>query len=122
MYLTGTYPYVDLDSGGTLAGLVAALEAILARVDDATLIIPGHGPMSNRRELSDYRDMIVTVGRRIREGVESGRNLEEVLASRPTAEFDARYGQGFMTPTQLIGNLNRDLTRSKPGLKPSGRN
>ena len=122
VYLTGTYPYVDLDSGGTLAGLVAALEAILARVDDATLIIPGHGPMSNRRELSDYRDMIVTVGRRIREGVESGRNLEEVLASRPTAEFDARYGQGFMTPTMLVGILYRDLTLPKPGLKPSGRN
>jgi cyclase len=122
VYLTGTYPYVDLDSGGTLAGLVAALEAILARVDDATLIIPGHGPMSNRRELSDYRDMIVTVGRRIREGVESGRNLEEVLASRPTAEFDARYGQGFMTPTRLVGILYRDLTRPKPGLKSSGRN
>ena len=68
------------------------------------VIIPGHGPISNRRELSDYRDMIVTVGRRIREGVESGRNLEEVLASRPTAEFDARYGQGFMTPTRLVGN------------------
>ncbi|HTG77074.1 MAG TPA: MBL fold metallo-hydrolase [Steroidobacteraceae bacterium] len=122
VYLSGTYPFVDLDSGGTLAGLVAALEAILARVNDATLIIPGHGPMSNRRELSDYRDMIVTVGRRIREGVESGRNLEEVLASRPTAEFDARYGQGFMTPTRLVGILYRDLTRPKPALKPSGRN
>ena len=122
VYLSAAYPFVDLDSGGTLTGLVAAIEAILARVDDATLIIPGHGPMSNRRELSDYRDMIVTVGRRIREGVESGRNLEEVLASRPTAEFDARYGQGFMTPTLLIGNLYRDLTRPKPGLKPSGRN
>ena len=122
VYLNGSYPFIDLDSGGTLAGLVAAIEAILARVNDATVVIPGHGPVSNRRELSDYRDMIVTVGRRVREGVESGRNLEEVLASRPTAEFDARYGQGFMTPTRLIGNLYRDLTRPKPGLKPSGRN
>ena len=122
VYVNGSYPFIDLDSGGSLAGLVAAIEAILARINDATVVIPGHGPVSNRRELSDYRDMIVTVGRRVREGVESGRNLEEVLASRPTAEFDARYGQGFMTPTRLIGNLYRDLTRPKPGLKPSGRN
>ena len=122
VYLNGTYPFIDLDSGGTLAGLVAAIEAILARVDDATIVIPGHGPISNRREVSEYRDMLVTVGRRIREGVESGRNLDEVLASRPTAEFDARYGQGFMSPSRLVGILYRDLTRPKPGLKPSGRN
>jgi glyoxylase-like metal-dependent hydrolase (beta-lactamase superfamily II) len=122
VYVNGSYPFIDLDSGGTLAGLVAAIEAILARVNDATVVIPGHGSVSNRRELSDYRDMIVTVGRRVREGVESGRNLEEVLASRPTAEFDARYGQGFMTPTRLVGILYRDLTRPKPGVKPSGRN
>jgi cyclase len=122
VYLNGTYPFIDLDSGGTLAGLVAATEAILGRVDDATIVIPGHGPVSNRRELSEYRDMLVTVGRRIREGVESGRNLDEVLASRPTAEFDARYGQGFMSPSRLVGTLYRDLTRPKPGLKPSGRN
>lgn len=121
VYLSGSFPFVDLDSGGTLAGLVAGVEAILARVDDATIVIPGHGPVSNRRELAEYRDMIVTVGRRIREGVEHGRNLEEVLASHPTAEYDARYGQGFMTPTRLVGILYRDLTRPKPGVTP-GRN
>ena len=118
VYLNGTYPFIDLDSGGTLAGLVAATEAILGRVDDATIVIPGHGQVSNRREVSEYRDMLVTVGRRIREGVESGRNLEEVLASRPPAEFDARYGQGFMSPSRLVGILYRDLTRPKSALTP----
>ena len=122
VYLSGSFPFVDLDSGGTLAGLVAGVEAILARVDDATIVIPGHGPVSNRRELAEYRDMIVTVGRRIREGVEHGRNLDEVLASRPTAEYDARYGQGFMTPTRLVGILYRDLTRPRSGVTPSSRN
>jgi cyclase len=122
VYVSASYPFVDLDSGGTLAGLVAGIETILARVDDATIVIPGHGPVSNRRELAEYRDMIVTVGRRVREGVEHGRNLDEVLASRPTAEYDARYGQGFMTPTRLVGILYRDLTRPKPGVTPSRRN
>jgi glyoxylase-like metal-dependent hydrolase (beta-lactamase superfamily II) len=122
VYLSGSFPFVDLDSGGTLAGLVAGVEAILARVDDATIVIPGHGPVSNRRELAEYRDMIVIIGRRIREGVEHGRSLDEVLASRPTAEYDARYGQGFMTPTRLVGILYRDLTRPRSGVTPSGRN
>ncbi len=98
VYFNGSYPFVDLGSGGSLAGLVTALEAILARANEATVIIPGHGPVSNRRELAEYRDMLVTIGRRIREGIEAGRSLDEVMASRPTAEFDARYGQGFMTP------------------------
>jgi glyoxylase-like metal-dependent hydrolase (beta-lactamase superfamily II) len=121
VYMSGTYPFIDLDSGGTLAGLVAAIEAILARVDDATVVIPGHGAISNRRELSEYRDMLVTVGRRIREGVENGRNLEEVLASRPTAEFDARYGSGFMTATRFVSILYRDLTRPSAGIPPANR-
>ncbi len=122
VYLSGSYPFVDLASGGSLAGLVAALEALLARANDATVIIPGHGPISNRRELAEHRDMLVTVGRRIREGIEAGRSLDEVIASRPTAEFDARYGQGFMTPAMLVGILYRDLTRPTPGLRPTGRN
>ena len=122
VYLSGSYPFVDLASGGSLAGLVAALEALLARANDATVIIPGHGPISNRRELAEHRDMLVTVGRRIRESIEAGRSLDEVIASRPTAEFDARYGQGFMTPAMLVGILYRDLTRPTPGLKPTGRN
>ena len=105
----------------SLAGLVAAIEAILARVNDATVVIPGHGLVPNRRELSDYRDMIVTVGRRVREGVESGRNLEDARLA-PHRGIRRPIRAGVHDPTRLIGNLYRDLTRSKPGLKPSGRN
>lgn len=122
VYDSSSYPFVDLASGGTLAGLVAALETILMRANDATVIIPGHGPVSNRRELAAYRDMVVTVGRRVREAVERGRSLDEVQGSRPTAEYDARYGQGFMTPARFVAILYRDLAAPTPGLKPSGRN
>ena len=117
-----SYPFVDRASGGSLAGLVAALEGILARTDDSTLVIPGHGPVSDRRELAAYRDMLVTVGRRVREAIERGRSLEEVLGSRPTAEYDARYGQGFMTPTRFVGIVYRDLAAPTPGLRPPDRN
>ena len=122
VYLSNSYPFVDLSSGGTLAGLMTAIEAVLARANDATIVIPGHGPISNRRELSEYRDMLVTIGRRIRESVEQGRSLEEVIGSHPTAEFDERYGQGFMTPARFVGVLYRDLATPTPGLRPAGRN
>ena len=122
VYVSHAYPLIDHGSGGTLAGLVTAVEAVLARANDATIVIPGHGPVSNRRELAEYRDMLVTVGRRVREAVEQGKSLEEVIASRPTAEYDARYGQGFMKPAMFVGVLYRDLASPTPGLRPSGRN
>jgi glyoxylase-like metal-dependent hydrolase (beta-lactamase superfamily II) len=88
---------------------VAALETVLSRADSRTIIIPGHGPVSNRAELAAYRDMLVATGRRVRELIGEGRNLDEVLAARPTAAYDAVYGQGSMTVERFVGILYEDL-------------
>ena len=109
VYYSGTYPFIDRDSGGSLAGLVAALETVLSRADSRTIVIPGHGPVSNRAELAAYRDMLVATGRRVRELIGEGRNLDEVLAARPTAAYDAVYGQGSMTVERFVGILYEDL-------------
>lgn len=110
VYYAAGYPYIDAGSGGSLAGLVAALEAVLSRADAATLIVPGHGPVSTRAELADYRDMLVSVGRRVRELSEQGLNLEEVLAAKPTAAFDARYGAGGVSSERFVRLLFEDLS------------
>jgi glyoxylase-like metal-dependent hydrolase (beta-lactamase superfamily II) len=109
LFYSGTYPFIDLASGGSLAGVVAAIELVLARADAQTIIIPGHGPVSNRAELAAYRDMLVAVGRRVRELVEQGKSEEEVLAARPTADFDERYAKGSMTPERFVKILYVDL-------------
>ena len=109
VYYGGMYPFIDLGSGGSLAGLVAALETVLSRADSRTIIIPGHGPASNRTELAAYRDMLVATGRRVRELIGEGKNLDEILAARPTAEYDAVYGQGSMTAERFVGILYADL-------------
>ncbi|MDQ1242672.1 MAG: cyclase [Pseudomonadota bacterium] len=109
VYYSGMYPFIDLGSGGSLAGVVAALETVLSRADSRTIIIPGHGPVSNRAELAAYRDMLVATGRRVRELIGEGRNLDEVLAARPTAAYDAVYGQGSMTVERFVGILFEDL-------------
>jgi hypothetical protein len=96
--------------------LVAAVEGVLARSNSRTVVVPGHGPVSNRAELAAYRDMLVAVGRKVREAVETGKSVEEVLASRPTAEFDERYAKGAVNPERFVRALYRDL--STP---PSGR-
>lgn len=109
VFYSGMYPFIDLGSGGSLAGLVAALETVLSRADSRTVIIPGHGPISNRAELAAYRDMLVATGRRVRELIGEGRNLDEVLAARPTAAYDAIYGHGSMTVERFVGILYKDL-------------
>ena len=109
VYYNAGYPYIDVERGGALAGAVAAIEGVLSRADAGTVVIPGHGPLSNRQELADYRDMLVAVGRKVRELVEDGKSLEEILAARPTAEFDARYGTGGTSAERFVQQLHRDL-------------
>lgn len=109
-YYAGGYPFVDSANGGSMAGLVASVETVLSRADARTVIVPGHGPVSNRAELSAYRDMLVAVGRRVRELVEQGKNLDEVLEAQPTAEYDERYGPGAVSPERFVRNLYSDLT------------
>jgi cyclase len=114
LFYNGGYPFIDVANGGSLAGIVAALEATLARSDAQTVVIPGHGPVATRADLAAYRDMLVAVGRKVREGVEAGQSLEEVLASRPTADFDERYAKGAVNPEKFVRTLYRDLTTPRP--------
>jgi glyoxylase-like metal-dependent hydrolase (beta-lactamase superfamily II) len=115
IYWNGQYPFIDREAGGSLAGLVAAVEAVLARSTSRTVIVPGHGPVSNRAELAAYRDMLVAVGRKVREAIEQGQLIDEILAARPTAEFDARFARpgAFVAPEDFVRNLYADLTRAR---------
>jgi cyclase len=109
-YYAGEYPALDVANGGSLAGAVAAIETTLSRTDARTVIVPGHGPASNRAELIAYRDMLVAVGKRVRELVEQGNSVDEVLAARPTKAFDERYGQAGIGAERFVRLLYADLT------------
>jgi glyoxylase-like metal-dependent hydrolase (beta-lactamase superfamily II) len=117
IYWNGQFPYIDVESGGSLAGTVAAIEAALSRSNARTVVIPGHGPVSNRAELAAYRDMLVAVGRKVREAVEQGMGIEDILATKPTAEFDARFGRpgALIAPEEFVRSVYRDLAPKRPG-------
>jgi glyoxylase-like metal-dependent hydrolase (beta-lactamase superfamily II) len=117
IYWSGQYPFIDVESGGSLAGMVAAVEASLARSNARTIIVPGHGAVSNRAELAAYRDMLVAVGRKVREAVENGAGLEQVIADRPTAEFDARFTPpgALVSPDEFVRSVYQDLATRRPG-------
>jgi glyoxylase-like metal-dependent hydrolase (beta-lactamase superfamily II) len=108
-YYAGEYPALDVANGGSLAGAVAAIETTLSRTGARTLVVPGHGPVSNRAELAAYRDMLVAVGSRVRKLVEQGNSLEEVLAARPTEAFDERYGRTGIGAERFVRLLYEDL-------------
>lgn len=96
LYFNGLYPVIDWGSGGHIDGMVEAIDKLLAKVDDNTKIIPGHGPLSNKAELQTYRNMLAKVAQRMNALVAEGKTLEEVQAAAPTAEFDAVWGNGFL--------------------------
>ena len=110
-FFNGRYPLVDLASGGASAGLIGAADRVLAMADANTKIIPGHGPLGDRVALQAYRTMLVTVRDRIKQAVAAGRTLEQVQAAKPTAEFDAVWGNGRITPTMFVEVLYQDLSR-----------
>lgn len=113
-FFNGLYPFIDGDSGGSVEGMVAAVDGVLARIDDETKVIPGHGALSDKQGLAEFGTMLGTVARRIRAQIDAGRGVEEVVASKPTAEFDARWGQGFIKPDDWVALLYAVMTRETP--------
>lgn len=104
-YFNGWYPFIDVSGGGSVEGIVACADKVLAMANDATKIIPGHGPMSNKVELKAYRDMLTTVNTRVKALLKEGKKLEEIQAAKPSAEFDERWGKMFMNPARFIEML-----------------
>lgn len=102
VYVAGAYPFIDISSGGSLDGLIAATSQLLEMTDADTKIIPGHGPLSNRVELDAWSAMLRDVRGRILTAIETGKTADEVVQARPTSQWDARYGDGFMTPEQFV--------------------
>ncbi|MEI6724582.1 MAG: MBL fold metallo-hydrolase [Betaproteobacteria bacterium] len=105
------YPFIDTSSGGTVAGVIAAADRAIGMANDSTRIIPGHGPLGTKADLIAFRDMLGTVMARIKAQVEQGKSLEAVTASRPTAEFDAVWGKGFLPPEKWVAMLYGNLKK-----------
>jgi cyclase len=105
LFFNGTYPFIDRASGGSTAGVIAAVEAVIAEIGADTKVIPGHGPLADRTALTAYRDMLVGTRAAVRALVEAGKTLDEAIAAKPTAAWDATWGQGWMKPDNYVRML-----------------
>ncbi|MGQ0701668.1 MAG: MBL fold metallo-hydrolase [Gemmatimonadales bacterium] len=103
VFFNGRYPLVDLSSGGSFEGVIAAVTAALRYANDSTRIIPGHGPLATRADLVKYRDMLSTIRDRVAALIREGKSKEEVIAAQPSREWDATHGSGTIKPPMLVG-------------------
>ena len=102
IYFNGLYPFIDAESGGSIGGVLAAIDRGLALSDAETLVVPGHGPVSNRAELAAYGAMLKGYRDRIAALKHAGKSLAEVVATKPTEATDEALGKAFIKPDELV--------------------
>ncbi len=106
----GMFPFIDLDSGGSVDGYIAAEDRILELADDETRIIPGHGPLSNRAELAGFREMLQSARDRIAALVAKGKSLEQAIEAQPLADLAEEWGKGFISADAFVRIVHEDLS------------
>ncbi len=102
LWFNGYYPLIDVGTGGTIHGMIAGVNRCIALADSQTKIVPGHGELGTLDELKQYNHMLSTVAARVEKLKHQGKTLSEILATRPTAEFDVVYGKGAMKGEAIV--------------------
>ncbi|WP_400769322.1 MBL fold metallo-hydrolase [Methylosinus sporium] len=107
------YPVVDLNNGGTLAGIIDGLGATIGRAGPNTKVVPGHGPIVGRDALIAQRDLIIAVRDKVAALVDQGKTLEETIAAKPTAEFDAKVPNAEQSSERFVKWLYAEVKTAK---------
>jgi cyclase len=121
VYVTSMYPFIDVANGGSIQGVIAAANNLVELIipeygqDGGTLVIPGHGRLSDIGDVINWREMLTIIRDRIQAMIDRGMTLEEVQAARPTQDYDARWGRdsGFWTTTQFVEAVYRNLSEAQ---------
>lgn len=111
LFFNYLFPFIDLDSGGTVRGFIEGQRRILAMANDDTVIIPGHGDLASKADLQAAVDMLVDAQARVEALVLEGMSEDEVLAANPLADYHDTWNWGFITTERMTSTLYRSLTR-----------
>jgi len=105
-YGSRSYPNIDWGSGGSIDGMILAIERYLKQANDNTKIVPGHGPVATKANLQEFHDMLVSVRDRVKKQVDAGKSEQEVLAANPIADLDPKWaGQGITSNPSFLRNV-----------------
>jgi glyoxylase-like metal-dependent hydrolase (beta-lactamase superfamily II) len=110
IFFNGMFPFIDLDSGGTVAGYQTAQLAILNMAGPDTIIIPGHGPLATKTDLQTALDMLTDAEARVKALVDAGESADEVVASNPLESYHDKWDWDFITTERMTRTLYRSLT------------
>jgi cyclase len=105
LYFNGIYPFIDASSGGSMKGVIDSVAMLINRIDDKARVIPGHGSLSNKTELIEYHDMLQAVYKQMLALKNAGKTLEQVVAAKPSARFDEKWGGGFLKADAWVSTL-----------------
>jgi glyoxylase-like metal-dependent hydrolase (beta-lactamase superfamily II) len=109
-FFNGMFPFIDLDSGGSVEGYILAQMKVISMVNDDTKIIPGHGPLSNKRELQASIDMLTDAKNIMIKHINQGFTLEEIIQANPLAKYHDKWNWGFITTERMTTQLFNDLS------------
>ncbi len=98
IWWNGYYPFIDYSAGGSIDGVIREVDACIEASTARTVIIPGHGPLGDRAGLIEFRDMLVAIRANVARLKHQGRTLAETVEARPTAAYDAKFGQFVIDP------------------------
>jgi glyoxylase-like metal-dependent hydrolase (beta-lactamase superfamily II) len=103
------YPNIDRANGGSLKGMLAGIDTAIKLCNEQTKVVPGHGEITDRAGLMAHRDMIIAIRDKIAPMVTQGKTLQEVMAAKPTADFDAKVPGGSTTIERFVGQVYAEL-------------
>ena len=108
-YRSVQYPNIDRANGGSLKGMLAGFDAILEIANPTTKIVPGHGGVVDEKAVAEHRDMAIALRDRVAALIKKGQTQEQIIASKPTADYDAKVQQAGTTGERFIGQLYAEL-------------
>jgi glyoxylase-like metal-dependent hydrolase (beta-lactamase superfamily II) len=106
----GHFPFIDYSTGGNINGMIKAAEANLAMATDRTIVVPGHGPVAGKKELTEYRDLLLMIRDRVAALKKAGKSLDEIVAAKVTAAYDAKWGGSFINGDFFTRLVYKGLT------------
>ena len=86
-YFNGMFPYIDVDSGGSLQGMIDSHQVALDLINDETRVIPGHGPLASKADLKGAQTLLIGIQNRVKQRIDIGEDLETILSAKPLAEY-----------------------------------
>ena len=112
LFNSGDYTRID-PRGGSIDGMIAAYRALLPMLDDQVRVVPGRGRVAGKKDLEEYLDVMIALRDRIAGMMQAGMTVEQVVAAKPDADFDARWGNGPIRPNQYVEEVYADLKSRK---------